>query len=97
MEIEQVLLEPVVTEKSVLEQEQNNHYTFRVHPDSNKIEIREAVETQFDVSVESVRTMNVKGKSRRVRFAEGYTSDWKKAVVRLEEGEHIEVVEGLLG
>jgi len=97
MDLEDVLLEPVVTEKSVLEQEKNNHYTFRVHPDSNKIEIREAVKKQFDVDVESVQTQNVRGKSRRVRFAEGYTSDWKKAVVRLEDGEHIEVVEGLVG
>lgn len=97
MDLEEVLIEPVVTEKSVMDQELNNQYTFVVHPDANKIEVRQAVEDQFDVDVENVTTQNVKGKSRRVRFAEGYTSNWKKAIVRLAEDEHIEVVEGLVG
>lgn len=97
MDLKEVLIEPVVTEKSVMDQELNNQYTFVVHPDANKIEVRQAVEEQFDVDVENVTTQNVKGKSRRVRFAEGYTSNWKKAIVRLAEDEHIEVVEGLVG
>jgi large subunit ribosomal protein L23 len=97
MDLEDVLIEPVVTEKSVMDQELNNEYTFVVHPDANKIEVREAVENQFNVDVTDVRTQNVKGKSRRVRYAEGYTSDWKKAIVRIEEGDNIEVVEGLVG
>jgi len=97
MDLENVLLEPVITEKTVLEQEKNNQYTFVVHPDANKIEIRQAVEKQFDVNVDNVTTQNVRGKSRRIRFVEGYTSNWKKAVVRIAEGEHIEVMEGLVG
>ena len=97
MDVSDVLLEPLVTEKTVREQEENNHYTFVVHPDANKIEIRDAVEQQFDVDVDGVRTLNVSGKPRRVRGVPGYTSDWKKAIVSLPEDEHIEVVEGLVG
>lgn len=97
MKPEEVLSEPIVTEKSVLQQEENNEFTFAVNPEANKIEIRKAVEKQFDVEVDDVRTMNVRGKSRRVRWNEGMTPDWKKAIVSLPEGEHIEVVEGLAG
>lgn len=97
MDLEEILLEPIVTEKTVMDQELNNQYSFVVHPDANKIEIRKAVEDQFDVDVVKVRTQNVRGKSRRVRYAEGYTSDWKKAIVRIAEDDHIEVVEGLVG
>lgn len=97
MDITDVLIEPLVTEKTVRQQEENNQYTFVVHPDANKIEIREAIESQFDVDVDDVRTINVTGKPRRVRGIPGYTSDWKKTVVTLPEGEHIEMVEGLVG
>lgn len=97
MEVADVLVEPLVTEKTVREQEENNHYTFVVHPDANKVEIRDAVEQQFDVDVDDVRTLNVSGKPRRVRGVPGYTSDWKKAIVSLPESENIEVVEGLVG
>jgi large subunit ribosomal protein L23 len=97
MDLSEVLLEPLLTEKTVREQEINNAYTFIVHPDANKIEVRQAIEHQFDVEVDDVRTMNVKGKPRRVRGIPGYTSNWKKAVVRLPEDEHIEAVEGLVG
>ncbi len=97
MELEDVLHTPVVTEKSVLMQEKNNQYTFAVDTDANKVEVRRAVQEQFDVNVTKVRTMNVRGKQRRVRGSEGYTSDWKKAIVTLAEGDHIEVVEGLVG
>ncbi|MFB6355227.1 MAG: 50S ribosomal protein L23 [bacterium] len=97
MDLEDVIIEPVITEKSVREQEKNNHYTFSVHPESNKIEIRKAIEKQFDVNVSDVRTANYRGKERRVRYASGYTSRWKKAVVSLEEGDHIEMMEGMVG
>lgn len=97
MQLEDVLRQPLVTEKTVRAQEANNQYTFEVHPDANKIEIRRAVQEQFDVDVTQVRTMNVRGKEKRVRQAPGYTADWKKAIVTLAEGEHIEIMEGLLG
>ncbi len=97
METDDVLQQPLVTEKTIRAQEENNQYTFEVHPDANKIEIRRAVEGQFDVEVTQVRTMNVRGKEKRVRQAPGYTADWKKAIVTLADGEHIEILEGLLG
>lgn len=97
MDISDVLLEPLVTEKTVRQQEENNEYTFVVHPEANKIEIRKAIRKQFEVEVDDVRTINVSGKPRRVRGVPGFTSDWKKAIVSLPEDEHIEVVEGLVG
>ncbi len=97
MDRSEVLVEPMLTEKTIRLQEENNEYTFIVHPDANKIEVREAVQDQFDVGVKDVRTLNVSGKPRRVRGIPGYTSDWKKAIVRLPEGDHIEAVEGLVG
>jgi large subunit ribosomal protein L23 len=97
MDRSEVLVEPLLTEKTIRLQEENNEYTFIVHPDANKIEIREAVQEQFEVGVDDVRTLNVSGKPRRVRGVPGYTSDWKKAIVRLPEGDNIEAVEGLVG
>lgn len=97
MDLTEVLIEPLVTEKTVREQEKSNKYTFVVHPEANKIEIREVIESQFNVDVEKVRTMNVKGKKRSFRGIPGYTSDWKKAIVTLSEGDQIEMVEGLVG
>ena len=97
MDTSDVLVEPLITEKTVRQQAENNEYTFVVHPDANKIEVREAVKKQFDVGVDDVRTMNVSGKPRRVRGIPGYTSEWKKAIVRLPEGDNIEAVEGLVG
>ncbi|MFP4686609.1 MAG: 50S ribosomal protein L23 [bacterium] len=97
MEYSEVLYRPLVTEKSVGLQEKKNKYTFEVNPRANKIQIKDAVEKQFNVSVENVRTMNMHGKQRRVRYNTGYTGDWKKAVVTLAENDHIEIVEGLAG
>jgi large subunit ribosomal protein L23 len=82
----QVIIRPLLTEKSTRAQQQNK-YMFEVVPDANKIEIRRAVETQFKVKVAEVRVANMHGKIRRQgRFA-GRRSDWKKAFVRLAPGE----------
>lgn len=90
-----VIERPLVTEKSVLGAEQGK-YTFRVNKDSNKIEIASAVETIFNVKVDSVNTLTVKGKKKRVgRHPEGKTSDWKKAIVKLKPGQSIEIFEGM--
>lgn len=96
MDFDKVIDEPIVTEKLIQMREEANHYMFAVHPDANKIEIKQAIQEMFGVSVNNVRTMNVRGKEKRVRWAEGYTPDWKKAMVRLPEDEVIEEVEGLL-
>lgn len=90
-----IIERPLVTEKSMAGAEQGK-YTFRVSKDANKIEIARAVEQVFNVKVESVNTMTVKGKKKRVgRHPEGKTADWKKAIVSLKPGQKIEIFEGM--
>jgi large subunit ribosomal protein L23 len=69
----------------------NNKYLFRVTKEANKIEVKKAVEEIYKVKVDSVNIMNVRGKKKRVRFREGMTSSWKKAIVTLEPDNRIEV------
>ncbi|MBS3810834.1 MAG: 50S ribosomal protein L23 [Halanaerobiales bacterium] len=90
-----ILIKPVITENSMLKMEENNTYTFKVARNANKVEIRKAVEKIFDVNVDNVNTMNIRGKKRRLGRNEGRTSSWKKALVRLVEGDSIEIFEGL--
>ncbi|MCF8008536.1 MAG: 50S ribosomal protein L23 [Halanaerobiales bacterium] len=90
-----VLIKPVITENSMLKMEEVNTYTFRVAKEANKVEIKKAVESIFNVKVKKVNTMNMRGKKRRLGRNEGTTSSWKKALVRLAEGDSIEIFEGL--
>ncbi len=94
-EARDVILRPVVTERSNELQEDQRTYTFVVSRDANKLEIRAAVQTLFGVRVESVRTANYQGKWRRVGRSLGRRSAYKKAVVRLAEGDSIDVYEGV--
>lgn len=95
-----VILAPVVTEKATRAQDEENVYTFLVHPKANKAQIAEAVETAWDVIVQDVRTAKYAGKARRslmgqmhrTRFV-GRRPAFKKAMVRLAEGDHIEFYE----
>ncbi|MGI8773802.1 MAG: 50S ribosomal protein L23 [Actinomycetota bacterium] len=87
-----VILAPVVSEKSYSLLDENS-YTFLVHPDANKTEIRQAVEHIWDVKVLSVNTLNRKGKSKRFRFTTGKRPDTKRAIVKLREGDSIEIFE----
>lgn len=87
-----VILSPVVSEKSYSLIDQNA-YTFLVNKKANKTEIRKAVETIWDVRVAKVNTINRKGKSKRFRFTEGRRADTKRAVVKLVEGDKIEIFE----
>ena len=90
-----VIERPLISEKSVAGAEQGK-YTFRVSKTSNKIEIANAVEQVFNVKVDSVNTVTVKGKKKRVgRHPEGKTADWKKAIVTLKPGFKIEIFEGM--
>lgn len=82
-----VILRPVITEKSTWLKEKNREICFEVIPSANKIEIKEAAEFLFKVKVERVRIVKQKGKRRRVGRKEGWTKDWKKAYVKLKEGE----------
>ena len=82
----EVIIRPVITEHSY-DVMDNNVYTFEVAKDSNKIEIRQAIEAIFGVTVKKVNTLNVKPKPKRVRYQKkGYTRTWKKAMVTLAEG-----------
>jgi len=95
MNARDIILAPVITEKSVMAMSEKK-YTFRVADGSNKIEIAKAVEEIFGVKVAKVNTISMKGKKRRMGRFEGYTSDWKKAVVTLtEDSKTIEFFDGL--
>jgi len=83
----QVILRPVITEKSSWLKEKNREICFEVSASANKIEIKEATEKIFNVKVERVRVVKKKGKKKRVGRNEGWTKDWKKAYVKLKEGE----------
>ena len=90
-----IVIKPIVSEKSMSLITDNNTYTFEVACDANKIQIRNAIEEIFGVTVKNVNTMNMKGKKRRLGRNEGKRPDWKKAYIKLAEGDSIEVIEGL--
>jgi large subunit ribosomal protein L23 len=96
VEPSQVLIRPVVSEKSYV-LAANDKYTFRVHPDAHKTQIRQAVEALFDVKVVGVRTMSVKSKPKRRGLTSGRTRAWKKAVVQVRPGDSIPIFQGLQG
>lgn len=83
----EVIQGPIITEKSTLRKEDQATLCFRVRPDATKTDIKSAVESIFKVRVENVRTANFVGKLRRQRRWAGYRSDWKKAYVKLKDGE----------
>ena len=80
---EEIIIAPVITEKSN-DQMQMGKYTFEVNKKATKVEIANAVEKLFNVKVLNVNTMTVRGKTKRVRYVEGKTSDWKKAIVTID-------------
>ncbi len=91
----QIIERPLLTEKS-MDQSHAGKYTFRVALEANKIEIAQAIERIFKVDVVKVNTLRVRGKKRRMgRMPEGRTSDWKKAIVTLKQGQAITMFEGL--
>ncbi len=97
MDPTQVLIRPVVSEKSYVLAAADK-YTFRVHPDAHKTQIRQAVETMFpDVHVVGVHTMSVKSKPKRRGATSGRTRAWKKAIVQVRAGEEIPIFQGLQG
>ncbi|MFW6410345.1 MAG: 50S ribosomal protein L23 [Halanaerobiales bacterium] len=90
-----IIIAPLISENSMDLIEENNTYTFKVAKKANKIEIRKALEEIFNVKVIKVNTMNVVGKKRRLGFTQGKRPDWKKAMIKLAEGERIEIFEGM--
>jgi large subunit ribosomal protein L23 len=94
MDHSQVIIRPVVSEKSYVLAAAGK-YTFRVHPDAHKTQIRQAIEALFDVSVVEVRTMSVKSKPKRRGQIFGRTRSWKKAMVQVAPGDTIPIFQGL--
>ena len=94
MMYQDILIRPVISEKATNLREQDK-YVFVVHPDATKTQIKDAVRKLFNVKVVSCTTMNVRGKAKRLRGRPGFTSSYKKAVVRLAKGETIKVFEGV--
>jgi large subunit ribosomal protein L23 len=92
-----IILGPVISEKSTTVAETGNQVVFKVTQDAQKPEIKEAIETLFNVTVEQVRVLNVKGKTKRTRYGMGVRSDWKKAYIRLVDGQEIDFEESGIG
>ncbi len=90
-----IIISPIISEKSMGLIEDNNTYTFKVNKSANKIEIKKAVEEIFKVKVLKVNTMKVRGKSRRMGVHQGRTPDWKKAMIKLSKDDKIEIIEGM--
>ncbi len=93
--LQQVIRKPLITEKSTLDREMHNIVTFSVDPKASKVDIKRAVESLFGVKVLEVRTSRVQGKTRRMGRHVGRRPNWKKARVKLREGDSIEFFEGV--
>lgn len=87
---QEVVLRPIVTEKTIRQAERDNTYTFVVRENANKVQIRNAIQHLFSVGVEDVRTLRYIGKSRRMGRYFGTTGNWKKALIRVKEGDTID-------
>jgi large subunit ribosomal protein L23 len=96
MDSSQVIVKPVLSEKSFALSAVGK-YTFRVHPDAHRTQIRQAVESLFGVHVVEVRTLSVKSKPKRRGLSRGRTRAWKKAIVQVTPGESIPIFQGLEG
>ena len=92
IDIYDVIQKPLLTERTMSRLDQSNTYVFHVHPKANKVQIRKAVERLFGVKVMTVNTASVHGKRRRVGRVVAKLPDWKKAFVKLREGESIELL-----
>ena len=93
-EVHDIIISPLVTEKSTIQREGQNQYSFKVDKRANKIEIKEAVERLFKVKVRDVRTTTIRGKVKRLGRRFGKRPDWKKAIVTVKEGDRIDFLEG---
>ena len=93
VDLRKILVQPLLTEKVTAMREQSNTVGFLVHPDANRIQIKQAVEALLKVKVERVNVLNVRGKIKRLGRFSGKRSDWKKACVKLKEGEKLELYE----
>jgi large subunit ribosomal protein L23 len=95
MEQYDIIRGPLVTEKTTLQKELNNQVTFRVDKRANRVEIKNAVEKNFNTRVKQVRTVQVKGKVKQRGRITGKRKDWKKAIITLMPGQRIDFFEGV--
>lgn len=94
MDLSDILIRPILSEKSDREREKNSVYLFHVHKKANKIQIGRAVESIFNVKVESVRTLVKKGKAKRIGLVKGSLPDRKRAYITLKDGYKLDIFEG---
>jgi large subunit ribosomal protein L23 len=92
--VQEIVVRPLITEKAERNRQALRHYSFEVHRDASKIQVKQAVEKLFAVHVEDVRTSIARGKNKRVGRNIGRRPNWKKAIVTLKEGETISLFEG---
>jgi large subunit ribosomal protein L23 len=92
--LHRTIVRPLITEKTSAAYQDRSEYVFEVHPDATKPQIRSAIEQLFGVKVTGVWTMNVRGKEKRMGKTVGRRPSWKKAIVKLREGDTIEIFEG---
>lgn len=90
----ETIVRPLITEKTSAAYQDRGEYAFEVHPDASKTQIRAAIEDLFGVKVTGVWTANQRGKEKRVGRTAGRRPNWKKAIVKLREGDSIEIFEG---
>ena len=95
MDLRDVIVAPHISEERMADMEERNWYTFEVDLKANKPQIKKAVQEIFDVKVEKVTTCRMPGKKRRRGYVEGSTPEWKKARVKLADGDTIDVFEGV--
>ena len=93
MDSYKIIKGPIITEKATALKEQENKYVFMVDKKASKDQIRNAVEELFKVNVEDIKTMVIAGKLRRLGRYQGYKPDWKKAIIKLQQGQEIKIVE----
>lgn len=91
----EIIYQAIISEKGTVLRDEQNRYVFKVHVQANKIEIKKAIETAFTVKVLDVKTINMKGKSKRLGRYEGKRSNWKKALVKLKKGDSIDIFENI--
>ncbi|MCK5064911.1 MAG: 50S ribosomal protein L23 [Candidatus Fermentibacteraceae bacterium] len=95
MDARQIIIRPIVTEKSTVIRDISNQYSFRVIPRASKGQITSAIEELFDVRVTKIRTISMQGKMKRLGRNVGRKASWKKAIVTLAEGDTIDFFEGV--
>ena len=95
MHIEEVLIKPLLTEKSSIVTENTNRYVFKVQKKASKFQIKDAVERMFDVKVVNVRTSTTAGKVKRAGKALKKSASWKKAYVKVADGQKLELFKGI--